>query len=345
MSQEKMKALGFYAPGDRSKSPEFESVEIDRPVPTGRNLLVEVRAISVNPTDLRTRDAKKDNDDSLTIVGRDVAGVVVGTGENCSLFKTGDEVFYAGTSAAPGGQSELHLVDERIVGKKPQSLDFAQAAAMPLTSLTVCEALFDRLGISRTAADNSGKTILIIGAAGGVGSAATQIAKLVGLQVVGTASRKETAEWAREHGADHVINHREPIPQQLKELGLDGVQYIFCMTNIDDHMEAMGKVILPQGKVCSILPAQKPISIAFFSKSVTFVYELMYTRSIYQTEDMIEQHHYLNDLADWIDEGKMRSTLNKHFKPINIENLKQAYDQLLTGKTIGKIVIEGPFEQ
>nr|WP_224076478.1 zinc-binding alcohol dehydrogenase family protein [Planococcus chinensis] len=344
MAQEQMKAFGFYKKGDVAKAPLFETVQLDRPVPKGRNLLVEVRAISVNPTDLRTRDAKKDNDESLTIVGRDVAGVVVETGDECSLFEAGDEVFYAGTSAAPGGQSEFHLVDERLVGKKPKSIDFAQAAALPLTSLTVCEALFDRMSISRNAEDNAGKSILIIGAAGGVGSVATQIAKLVGLTVIGTASRPETVEWAQAHGADHVISHRESLPDQVKGLGMEGVHYIFCLTNIDDHMEAMGEIILPQGKICSILPAQKPINIAFFSKSVTFAYELMYTRSVFQTEDMSQQHHYLNDLADWVDAGSIQTTLNDRFQPISIENLKKAYEQLLTGRTIGKIVLEAPFE-
>ncbi|MCP2034590.1 zinc-binding alcohol dehydrogenase family protein [Planomicrobium sp. HSC-17F08] len=344
MAQEQMKAFGFYKKGDVTKAPLFETVQLDRPVPKGRNLLVEVRAISVNPTDLRTRDAKKDDDKSLTIVGRDVAGVVVETGDECSLFEAGDVVFYAGTSAAPGGQSEFHLVDERLVGKKPKSIDFAQAAALPLTSLTVCEALFDRMSISRNAEDNAGKSILIIGAAGGVGSIATQIAKLVGLTVIGTASRPETVEWAQAHGADHVINHRESLPDQVKGLGMEGVHYIFCLTNIDDHMEAMGEIILPQGKICSILPAQKPINIAFFSKSVTFAYELMYTRSVFQTEDMIQQHHYLNDLADWVDAGSIQTTMNDRFQPISIENLKKAYEQLLTGRTIGKVVLEAPFE-
>lgn len=344
MAEEQMKAFGFYKKGDITKAPLFEMVHLDRPVPKGRHLLVEVRAISVNPTDLRTRDAKKDDDKSLTIVGRDVAGVVVETGDECSLFKAGDEVFYAGTSAAPGGHSEFHLVDERLVGKKPKSVDFSEAAALPLTSVTVFEALFDRLNISRNAADNAGKSILIIGAAGGVGSVATQIAKLVGLTVIGTASRPETVEWAQAHGADHIVNHRESLPDQVKGLGMEGVHYIFCLTNIDDHMEAMGEIILPQGKICSILPAQKPINMAFFSKSVTFAYELMYTRSVFQTEDMIQQHHYLNDLADWVDAGKIRSTLNERYQPISIENLKKAYEQLLTGRTIGKIVLEGPFE-
>ncbi len=344
LSQEKMTALGFYKPGSTTAAPSFEAVEIDRPKATGRNLLIEVRAISVNPTDLRTRDAKSEEDSSLTIVGRDASGVVVEAGEDCNLFQVGDEVFYAGTSNIPGSLSEVQLVDERIVGKKPKSIGFPEAAALPLTSLTASEAIFERLRVSSEAADNKDKVILIIGAAGGVGSIATQIAKSAGLTVIGTASRKESREWALEHGADHVINHHEAFEPQLAELGIQGVHYIFCLTNIDDHLESMATNILPQGKICSILPAQKPLPPELFLKSVTFVYELMYTRSVFQTEDMISQHFILMQLADWVDSGKIRSTMTKKLSPLNPLTLKEAYENLLTGKTIGKIVIEGPIE-
>lgn len=344
MSSETMKTFGFYKPGSKEEAMDFEKVEQGKPVPTGRDLLVEVKAISVNPTDLRTRDGKKEEDDSLTVVGRDVAGVVVATGDGCALFRVGDEVFYAGTNNRPGGHSEFHLVDERIVGRKPESLNFPQAAALPLTSITAYEALFDRLGISKDAKENSGKNILIIGAAGGVGSIAIQIAKLAGLTVIGTASRSETVEWAKDHGADHTINHHEPFGPQLENLGIEGVDYIFCLNSPDDHMAEMAKAILPQGKICSILPAFKPLDIALFGKSVTFAYELMYTRSVFQTEDMVHQHIILNKLADWVDDNKIRSTMTQHFSPISVDNLKEAYTNLLTGKTIGKIVLEGPFE-
>lgn len=342
MNQEKMTALGFYKPGLKTEAPDFEEVEIERPKASGKNLLVEVRAISVNPTDLRTRDGKSEDDQSLTIVGRDAAGVVLEVGEDCSLFEVGDEVFYAGTSNVPGSLSDVHLVDERIVGKKPKSIGFAEAAALPLTSVTAYEALFDRLGVSKEAADNKDKVILIIGAAGGVGSIATQIAKLAGLKVVGTASRPESQAWALDHGADHIINHHEDFNPQLEALEIPGVHYIFCLTNVDDHMENMAEIILPQGKICSILPAFKPLHLALFSKSVTFAYELMYTRSVYQTEDMVAQHHILTQLADWVDEGKVRSTMTQHLSPLSPATLKEAYENLLTGRTIGKIVIEGP---
>ncbi|MEZ0479803.1 zinc-binding alcohol dehydrogenase family protein [Planococcus sp. SSTMD024] len=340
-----MTALGFYKPGNTEQPPEFEAVELDKPEPKGHDLLVEVKAVSVNPTDYKTRDSKKPDDDSLTIVGRDVAGVVVSTGSDCSLFKEGDEVFYAGTNVRAGGHSQFHLVDERIVGNKPKNLDFAQAAALPLTGLTAMEAMFVRLGISKNPQDNEGKTILIIGAAGGVGSIATQIANLAGLTVIGTASRPETVEWAKNHGAHHTINHHQELLPQLKELEIDGVDYIFCLTNVDDHMEGMAEAIRPQGKICSILPAFEPLEPSLFGKSVTFVYELMYTRSMYQTEDMIEQHQLLNELSEWADSGKVQTTLNETMAPVNPANLKEAYGKLMSGKTIGKIVLKGPVEK
>lgn len=345
MSKEKMTALGFYKPNTTAEAPNFERVEIERPKATGRNLLVEVKAISVNPTDLKTRDGKKEDDESLTIVGRDAAGIVVEVGEDCSFFQVGDEVFYAGTSNIPGSLSEVQLVDERIVGKKPKNIGFPEAAALPLTSITACEAIFDRLGASREAADNKGKVILIIGAAGGVGSIATQIAKLAGLTVVGTASRQESKEWALDNGADHIINHHEAFKPQLEALGFSGVHYIFSLTNVDDHMENMAKTILPQGKICSILPAFKPLHLELFSKSVTFTYELMYTRSVFQTEDMVSQHHILTQVSDWVEEEKIRSTMTKHLSPLSPETLKEAYENLLTGRTIGKIVVEGPIQK
>jgi NADPH2:quinone reductase len=335
-----MKAIGFYQPGPTAEAPTFESVEIEKPQPQGRDLLVEVRAISVNPTDWKSYYSKDVNDSSLMIVGRDVAGVVVEAGADCTLFKVGDEVFYAGSNVRPGGHSEFHLVDERITGKKPKSLDFAEAAALPLTTITAWEALFDRLGISRNPVDNAEKTILIIGAAGGVGSIATQLAKLAGLTVIGTASRTETMEWTKAHGSDNTIDHHQPFKPQLKELGLAGAHYIFCLTHPDHHMEEMAKVIYPQGKICSILPFEKPVDRTLFIKSVTLVFELMYTRPMFQTDDMIEQHRLLNEAADLVDSGQLRSTMTERITPINPANLREACSKSMSGNTIGKIVLE-----
>jgi len=338
---QKMKAVGFYQPISKTEPAPIVDIEIEIPKPQGRDLLVEVRAVSVNPTDWKSYLGKDANDSSLTLVGRDVAGVVVEVGEECTLFKPGDEVFYAGTNIRPGGHSEFHLVDERIVGKKPKSIDFAHAAALPLTTITAWEALFDRMGISKNPADNAGKSILIIGAAGGVGSVATQIAKLAGLTVIGTASRRETIEWTKDHGSDRTIDHHKPFGPQLKELGLEGVPYIFVLTNPDDHMEQIADVISPQGKIGTILPFEKPFDRRIFAKSITIGFELMYTRFVYQTEDMIEQHRILNQAAEWVDTGKLRSTLTECITPINAANVQKAFQKSMSGSTIGKIVLEG----
>lgn len=267
---------------------------------------------------------------------------MVETGPECSLFKVGDEVYYAGSNIRPGGFSEFHLVDERIVGKKPQSLDYAEAAALPLTTITAWEAMYDRLGISKHPSDNEGNSILIIGAAGGVGSIATQLAKLAGLQVIGTASRPESIAWTKANGADHVIDHRQPLEPQLKELGLHGVKYIFVLNSPDQHLHEMKKVILPQGKICSILPFEQPVDLeAFFAKSVTLAWELMFTRSMFQTEDMIEQHRLLNEVSHLVDAGKIRTTLKERLTPLNPDNMKEAFRQSLSGSMLGKIVLEG----
>lgn len=342
-NQKMMRAIGYYKAGEGV--PAFKKVEVERPKASGRDLLVEVKAVSVNPTDWRSYMAKKPEDFSLTIAGRDVAGVVVETGPDCQLFKVGDEVYYAGSNIRPGGFSEFHLVDERIVGTKPQSLEYAAAAALPLTTITAWEALYDRLGISKNPSDNEGKSILIIGAAGGVGSIATQLAKLAGLQVIATASRPESIEWTRENGADHVIDHRQPFEPQLKELGLHGVKYIFVLNSPDQHLDEMKKVILPQGKICSILPFEQPVDLgAFFAKSVTFVWELMFTRSMFQTDDMIEQHRLLNEVSYLVDSGKIRTTLKERLAPINPDNMKEAFRKSMSGSMLGKIVLEG-FEE
>lgn len=323
-----------------TKNNRFTEFEVETPKPTGRDLLVRVKAISVNPVDHKTRAGAKPNDEPI-ILGWDASGVVEEVGDSCSLFKPGDEVYYAGSKTRPGCNSELHLVDERIVGKKPKSLDFAEAAALPLTAITAWEAMFDRMNISRHEADNKGRSILIIGAAGGVGSIATQLAKLAGLTVIGTASRTESTEWARKHGADIVINHREAFVPQLKAAGLDAVDYVLCLNSTAAHWTQMADAIVPQGKICSIVPAEAPVDVnAVFSKSVAIHWELMFTRSLYHTPDMEEQHRLLDALADLVDAGKIRSTLTKRLSPINAANLEQAHEALAAGDMIGKLVLE-----
>ncbi|MDU0331556.1 zinc-binding alcohol dehydrogenase family protein [Paenibacillus sp. 3LSP] len=341
MANQTMKAVGFYnyLPIDHPES--LLDLEIDRPVPTGRDLLVKVHAISVNPVDTKVRKPKSKVESSPRVIGWDVAGIVEEVGPDVTLFKPGDAVYYAGSITRPGGNSEFHLVDERIVGRKPASLDFAEAAALPLTAITAWEALYDRLGISKDANQNAGKTILIIGAAGGVGSIATQLAKHAGLTVIGTASRPESVKWVKELGADAVITHFEPFVPQLQAMGVQHVDYIFCLNTTEKHWKNMVDAIAPQGKICSIVETDEPVNISLLQqKSVTFVYELMFTRPMFQTEDMIEQHHLLNALADLIDQGVIRSTVAEKLSPINAANLRKAHALLESGRTIGKVVLE-----
>jgi NADPH2:quinone reductase len=302
---------------------------------------VKVMSISVNPIDIKMRKNRV-TVNVPQILGWDVAGIVEEAGEACELFKQGDEVYYAGELNRQGCNSEYHLVDERIVGKKPTSLDFPQAAAFPLTSITAYESLFDRLKVARSSVANKGKAILIIGAAGGVGSVAVQIAKNVGLTVIGTASRMESALWVKSCGADYTINHYEAFKPQLNELGIQSVEYILCLNATATHWNNMAEVIKPQGVICSIVDTDGPVNLNLLKpKSVGFIWELMFTRSMFKTEDMIMQHHILNDIAAMIDSGEIKNTANEVLSPINAKNLKKAHKALEEGRTIGKIVLSG----
>lgn len=341
MSGNKMKAVGLtkYLPINDPDS--LLDVEIEKPTPTGQDLLVRVHAISVNPVDVKVRGPKNRTESKPRVLGWDVAGVVEQTGPDCTLFKPGDEVYYAGSITRPGGNSEFHLVDERIVGLKPSTLDFAQAAALPLTSITAWEGLFHRLGLSSVEGANSGKTILIIGAAGGVGSIATQLAKYAGLTVIGTASRPESAAWAKELGADHILNHYEEFVPQLKALGFANVDYIFCLNSTEKHWKNMADAIAPQGIICSIVETDERLDLTMLKdKSVTFVWELMFTRPMFGTADMIEQHKLLNELAGLVDRGIIRTTVAEKLTPIDAANLRKAHAMLETGRSVGKVVLQ-----
>jgi len=341
MNTETMRAVGLtkYLPIDDPQS--LIDVVVKKPVPEGKDLLVSVKAISVNPVDTKVRSPKNREEPEPRVLGWDVAGVVVAVGPECQLFKPGDEVYYAGSITRPGGNSEFHLVDERIVGAKPVSLDFSQAAALPLTSITAWEGLFERLGIPLHPADNQGKTILVIGAAGGVGSIATQLAKYAGLTVIGTASRAESVEWTKKLGTDYVVNHFEEFGPQLQELGIQHVDYIFCLNSTEKHWRSMADVIAPQGKICSIVETNELLDLNLFkNKSVTFVWELMFTRSMFQTDDMIQQHHLLHEVARLVDEGVLQTTTTEKLTPINAENLRKAHAMLESGHTVGKVVLE-----
>jgi NADPH2:quinone reductase len=308
----------------------FAEIELPKPTPAGRDLLVKVQAISVNPVDTKQR---KTRTSGSHVLGWDAAGTVESVGRDVSLFKPGDAVYYAGDVTRPGCDSEFHLVDERIVGRKPKKLDFAQAAAMPLTSITAWEAFYDRMHVVQ------GKSMLIIGGAGGVGSIGIQLAKSSNLKVIATASRPETVAWVKELGADQVVNHRENLVSQIKK----PVDYIANFSGeLDAYWPAMAELIAPQGAMVAIVGNQKPLPMDVVrSKSVTMCWELMFTRPRFQTPDMIEQHRLLNQVAERLDAGKLKCTLKETLSPISGANLKKAHERLESGTMIGKLVLKG----
>ncbi len=335
-----MKAIGLYQYLPIENEQSLVDVEMDRPQPTGKDLLVNVRAISVNPVDTKVRAPKSDTETTPRILGWDAAGEVTAIGPGVEGYAVGDQVFYAGDITRSGSNSEYQLVDERIVGRMPTRLDYAAAAALPLTSITAWEGLFDRLGISLHG-DDEGKSILIIGGAGGVGSIAIQLAsKVAKLNVIATASREESLAWCLKLGANKVINHRNSLMEELTAQSIDTVDYIFCLNNTDQHWNAMAQAIAPQGHICSIVETENPVNLgALKNKSASFVWELMFTRSMYQTADMIEQQRLLNGIADLVDNGELVTTVNQIIRPISAENLRQAHALIEQGRSIGKVVL------
>ncbi len=310
--------------------------DLPAPSPTGRDLLVRVEAISVNPVDTKRRMEAPPPNTPPRVLGWDAAGVVVSCGKEVSLFKEGDKVYYAGDVGRPGSNSELQLVDERIVGRMPKRLSFAQAAAMPLTSITAWEAFFDRMRIERHGRDQ-GKRLLIIGGAGGVGSIGIQLARLAGLHVIATASRPESATWAKSLGAHEIVG------RDFKAQVDKPVDYIANFSgDLDLHWPAMSELIAPQGYAVAIVGNQKPLALdSFRMKSASFCWEFMFTRPRFQTPDMIEQHRLLNEVADLLDAGTLKCTLKETLRPINAENLRKAHAKLESGTMIGKLVLEG----
>ncbi|EIK96574.1 zinc-containing alcohol dehydrogenase superfamily protein [Pseudomonas sp. M47T1] len=336
-----MKAIAYYASLPISDPAALQDVELPAPQPGPRDLLVEVKAISVNPVDTKVRQNVAPEAGAAKVLGWDVAGVVQAVGADVSLFKPGDRVYYAGSIARAGGNSELHVVDERIVGRMPATLGFADAAALPLTAITAWELLFERLQINQGKA-NEGQSLLIVGAAGGVGSILTQLAsQLTGLTVIGTASRPETRQWVRELGADHVIDHSQPLSAELKRLGLGPVTHVASLTQTDQHLAELVEALAPQGRL-ALIDDPKALDIGLLKrKSLSLHWEFMYTRSLFETPDMIEQHHLLNRVAQLIDAGTLRTTVGEHFGRIDAANLKRAHALLESGTARGKIVLEG----
>jgi zinc-binding alcohol dehydrogenase family protein len=338
-----MKAIAYQAALPIADPLSLQDVELPVPQPGPHDLLVDVRAIAVNPVDTKVRAGVSADAGQWKVLGWDAVGTVLAVGSAVSLFKVGDRVWYAGAIHRAGANAEQHLVDERIAALAPASLSDAEAAAMPLTTLTAWEMLFDRLGVARGEA-SQGRSLLIIGAAGGVGSVLTQLARqLTSLTVIGTASRPETSQWVRDLGAHHVLDHSKPLSEAVKKAGLAAPDYVVSLTHTDQHFEQIAELIAPQGKLGLIDdPAPGTIQIgALKRKAVSLHWEFMFTRSLFETPDMIEQHRLLTEVAGLINAGRLRTTLGEHFGTISATNLKRAHALLESGRARGKIVLEG----
>lgn len=336
-----MKAVAYYQSYPVEHPQALLDIELPEPVPGPRDLLVEARAISVNPVDTKVRRNSQPEAGEPKVLGWDVAGVVLAVGDKTSLFKVGDEVFYAGSIARAGGNSERHLVDERIVGRKPRSLGFAEAAALPLTAITAWELLFERLQLVE--GQGAGQQLLIVGAAGGVGSIMLQLARqLTKATVIATASRPETQAWVKELGAHHVIDHHQPLQEELQRAGFDSVSHVASLTQTDSHFDQLVEALAPQGRLALIDDPVEPLDVMKLKrKSLSLHWELMFTRSLFETPDMIEQHRLLQRVSELVDQNVLRTTLGEHFGTINAANLRRAHALLESGKAKGKIVLEG----
>ena len=340
-----MKAIGYLKSHPIDHPEALMDIEIERPVPTGQDLLVQVRAVSVNPVDTKMRVRAASDDGRHCILGWDAVGEVVSVGDQVSAYQVGDRVLYAGDITRPGSNAEYQLVDEHIVGRAPSTLGDAEAAALPLTSITAWELLFDRLKLPRKgeADGDVARRLLIVGAAGGVGSILTQLAsQLTDVTVIGTASRPESQEWVRNLGADHVIDHRKPLPDELARIGIDQVTQVISLNHTDDHFDALVEVLAPQGQLALIDDPETLLDLRKLKlKSLSLHWELMFTRSMFQTEDRVKQRELLNEVAGRIDTGELRTTHGAHYGTICADNLRRAHHDIEQGRTIGKIVLEG----
>ncbi|GLK85465.1 zinc-binding alcohol dehydrogenase family protein [Ancylobacter defluvii] len=336
-----MKAIGYQHPGPIDREAALVDIELERPTATGHNLLVEVQAISVNPVDTKVRRSAAPPTGEWKVLGWDAVGRVAEVGAAVTGFRPGDEVFYAGSIARAGANSQFHLVDERIVGHKPASLSNAEAAALPLTAITAWEMLFDRLDI-RKPVPGASNAILIIGGAGGVGSIAIQLARaLTDVTVIATASRPETKSWVKELGAHHVVDHGKPLAEQVAALGIGAPAFVFSTTETHRHFKEIVELIAPQGRFGLIDDPETLDVMPFKRKAVSTHWELMFTRSLFQTADIAEQGRLLDEVSRRIDEGKLRTTVTEILHPINAANLKAAHALIESGKAKGKIVLEG----
>lgn len=337
-----MKAIGFKKHLKIDDPESLIDFEMKKPTAKGHDLLVKVNAVSVNPVDIGVRKGGHSVLKTPKVIGWDACGVVEEVGSKVSLFKPGDRVFYAGSFIRSGSDGEYQLVDERIVGHAPETLKDNEAAAMPLTSLTAYEALFEQMDLTwnQENKNNQHKTILIINGAGGVGSVATQLAHLAGLTVIATASRPDSIKWTQGHGADYVVNHHEDLVKQVRKLGFKYVDYILELKDLDGHWKEMCELIKPEGHIVSITENHRPINLRLLTKKKAhFSWEWMYTKSYYQTDDMITQHDILDKIAQMLDSGKLRCTMTKSLTPLNATNLRKAHKLVESGHMTGKVVV------
>lgn len=337
-----MRAVGFNKPQPITAETSLLDIELPEPEAKGRDLLVEIKAVSVNPVDTKVRMRTTTEPGQYTVLGYDAAGVVKAVGPDVKLFKPGDEVYYAGAVNRPGTNSEFHLVDERIIGAKPKTLSFEEAAALPLTSITAYEALFHRMKVQDKIA-GAWNAVLVIGGAGGVGSIAIQLLReLSDATVIATGSRPETFDWIKQLGAHHVLDHSKPMAPQLQQMAIGAPAFVFITTHTDEHVKDVIELIAPQGRISLIDDPKEPLDIRpFKSKSLSVHWEMMFARPVWQTGDMIEQHKLLNHVAELVDSGKIKTTLSETLGKINAANLKKAHEMIESQRTKGKIVLSG----
>jgi len=336
-----MRAVAFKQPGPLSREDSLVDIDLPDPVATGRDLIVQVQAVSVNPVDVKVRAGMRGGGEDWRVLGFDAAGEVVAVGPEVTGFKVGDHVMYAGQIDRPGSNAELQLVDERIVGRKPTTLDWAAAAALPLTAITAWEALFDKLDVRRPIA-GAAPAVFILNGAGGVGSIAIQLLRaLTDLTVVASASRAETKAWVEKMGAHHVVNHREPMAPQIEALALGKPGHVFSTTHTDEHLADITRLIAPQGKLCLIDDPKVLDIMPLKAKAISVHWELMFTRPLFKTADMAEQGRLLSEVADLVDAGRIRSTMTETMGAITAANLKRAHGLIESGKARGKVVLAG----
>ncbi|WP_022930270.1 zinc-binding alcohol dehydrogenase family protein [Patulibacter americanus] len=333
---ERIPAVGFAAPLPIDDEQSLQDVLVDVPDLRPHDLLVEVRAVSVNPVDVKVRASREPKADRPEVLGYDAAGVVREVGPEVTLFAAGDEVFYAGALDRPGTNAGLHAVDERIVGRKPESLGFAEAAALPLTAITAWEGLFDKLRLTR----ESRGTLLVVGASGGVGSVVLQLAEhlLPAVRVIATSSRPETDEWVRGLGAEATVDHRGDLRAEIADAAPDGVDWIFTM-NSEGQLPLYVDVLNPFGEIVAIDDPKAVDVVALKSKALTWHWEFMFARSLHDARDLIEQHRLLDEVSRLVDVGALRTTLTKTLTPIDATQLREAHRLVESGRTIGKVVV------